>query len=314
MSETNSRIRTLLFVNKSKPEASKLAGEMEEELKKRRAASRFWFFERGLRENGGPPKIDFDDGGPWDLAFSLGGDGTVLYTARAAAPRGIPIIPVNLGTLGFIADVRREEWTEVLDKWMSGAAAVSRRLMLEVRVERREREVWKSCCLNDAVISASGIARLIRLTLLSPVLSSRGFTRLAQYRSDGLIVATPTGSTAYSMAAGGPILDPEIEGIIVNPICPFTLSNRPIIFPPGEGVAVEVEKEQRSGVLLTVDGQETWVLEPEDRIVMRAASFKALLVGSDRKAFYGALRNKLSWPAVPARPDSVDAAEEGVHA
>ncbi|MDR1420061.1 MAG: NAD(+)/NADH kinase [Treponema sp.] len=314
MAETNFRVRTLLFVNKSKPEASELAGEMKEELGRRRIASRFWFFERGAREDGGPPKIDFDNEGPWDLAFSLGGDGTVLYTARAAAPRGIPIIPINLGTLGFIADVRRVEWMEVLDKWMSGAAVVSRRLMLEVRVERRGREVWKSCCLNDAVISASGIARLIRLTLLSPALSSSGFTRLARYRSDGLIVATPTGSTAYSMAAGGPILDPEIEGIIVNPICPFTLSNRPIIFPPGEGVTIEVEKEQRSGVLLTVDGQETGALEPEDRIFMRAAPFKALLVGSDRKAFYGALRNKLSWSAVPLRADFEAAGEEGVHA
>jgi NAD+ kinase len=287
-------LRVLLFVNKSKPEASELAGEIEKELKRRRIVSRSWFFERGVRKDGGPLRIDFDDD-PWDLAVSLGGDGTVLYTARAASPRGIPIMPVNLGTLGFIADIRREEWAEALDKWIAGETLVSRRLMLEVKVERQGREVLKTYGLNDAVISASGIARLIRLTLLSETLSANEFTRLMQYRSDGLIAATPTGSTAYSMAAGGPILDPEIEGIIVNPICPFTLSNRPILFPPREGVIIEVEKEQRSGVLLTVDGQETEELLPGDRVSMREAPFKALLIGSGRKAFYRALRNKLSW-------------------
>ncbi|MDR2370994.1 MAG: NAD(+)/NADH kinase [Treponema sp.] len=287
-------LRVLLFVNKSKPEASELAGEIEEELGRRRIISRSWFFERGVRKDGGPLRIVFDDD-PWDLAVSLGGDGTVLYTARAASPRGIPIMPVNLGTLGFIADIRREEWAEALDKWIAGEAPVSRRLMLEVKVERQGGEALKTYSLNDAVISASGIARLIRLTLLSETLSANDFTRLVQYRSDGLIVATPTGSTAYSMAAGGPILDPEIEGIIVNPICPFTLSNRPILFPPGEGVVIEVEREQRSGVLLTVDGQETEELLPGDRVSMRKAPFKALFIGSDRKAFYRALLNKLSW-------------------
>ncbi|MDR0601488.1 MAG: NAD(+)/NADH kinase [Treponema sp.] len=314
MAETDSPVRVLIFVNKSKPEAPELAEEIGGELERRRVVSRFWFFERGARKDGGPLKIAFDNDGPWDLALSLGGDGTVLYTARAAAPRGIPIMPVNLGTLGFIADVRRGEWAEALDKWMSGAVPVSRRLMLEVRVERRGREIWKSCCLNDAVISASGIARLIRLTLLSGALSSRDFTRLVQYRSDGLIVATPTGSTAYSMAAGGPILDPEMEGIIVNPICPFTLSNRPILFPPKEGLVIEVEGEQRSGVLLTVDGQETEALEPEDRIFMREAPFKAMLVGSDRKAFYEALRNKLSWRGSPAQTEFGGVPGEDAHA
>jgi NAD+ kinase len=287
-------LRVLLFVNKSKPEASELAGEIEKELARRQILSRSWSFERGARKDGGPLRIVFDDD-PWDLAISLGGDGTVLYTARAVSPRGIPIMPVNLGTLGFIAEITRGEWAEALDKWIAGEALVSRRLMLEVKVERQGREVFKTCCLNDAVISASGIARLIRLTVLSETLSIKDFTRLVQYRSDGLIVATPTGSTAYSMAAGGPILDPEIEGIIVNPICPFALSNRPLVFPPREGVIIEVEKEQRSEVLLTVDGQETEELLPGDRISMREAPFKALLVAAGRKAFYRALQNKLSW-------------------
>jgi NAD+ kinase len=290
--------QVLLFVNTSKPEAAELASEMEREFEKRRIASRAWFFERGVRRDGGPLKIAFDGDGSWDLAFSLGGDGTVLYTARAVAPGGIPIMPVNLGTVGFIAEVYRGGWKDALDSWMDGTAVISKRLMLEVVVERQGREFFRSYCLNDAVISASGIARLIRISLLSETLSPDAYTRLVRYRSDGLIVATPTGSTAYSMAAGGPILDPEIDGIIITPICPFTLSNRPILLPPREGVIIEVEKEQRSGVLLTVDGQETEVLEPEDRILMREAPFKAMLVGSDRKAFYRALQTKLSWPGI----------------
>ncbi|GHU89345.1 hypothetical protein FACS189476_08130 [Spirochaetia bacterium] len=128
----------------------------------------------------------------------------------------------------------------------------------------------------------------------TPALSSE-YIRLGQYRSDGLIVATPTGSTAYSVAAGGPILEPEMEAIIINPICPFTLSNRPIVLPSKETVIVEVEKEQRSGVLLTMDGQVTQALEPGDRIFLREAPYQALLVASGRIAFYKALRTKLSW-------------------
>jgi NAD+ kinase len=121
---------------------------------------------------------------------------------------------------------------------------------------------------------------------------------MGQFRSDGLIVATPTGSTAYSVAAGGPILEPEMEAIIINPICPFTLSNRPIVLPPRETVIVEVEKEQRSGVLLTVDGQVTEPLEPGDRIYVREAPYQAQLVASGRIAFYQALRTKLAWSGV----------------
>jgi NAD+ kinase len=129
---------------------------------------------------------------------------------------------------------------------------------------------------------------------------------MGRYHSDGLIVATPTGSTAYSVASGGPILEPEMDAIIINPICPFTLSNRPIVLPSRETVIVEVEEEQRSGVLLTVDGQVTEPLEPGDRIYLRQASFKALLVASGRLAFYNALRTKLAWSGA--------AGERGGHA
>jgi NAD+ kinase len=123
--------------------------------------------------------------------------------------------------------------------------------------------------------------------------------RFGRYRADGLIVATPTGSTAYSVAAGGPILDPEMDAMILNPICPFTLSNRAIVIPPHETVIVQVEEEQRSEVLLTVDGQIVVPLEPGDRIAVRRAEKKALLVASDRSLFYRVLRTKLNWSGGP---------------
>jgi NAD+ kinase len=179
--------------------------------------------------------------------------------------------------------------------------------MLEITVERRGRVLPSSACLNDVVISASGIAKIIRLhaesDLRLPGVSPGEVSwealperfSLGHYRSDGLIIATPTGSTAYSAAAGGPILDQELEAIILNPICPFALSNRPVVLPSREKVVVEVEAEQRSGVLLTLDGQETKPLEPADRIHIAPAPYHAELIASDRRGFYQALRGKLNW-------------------
>jgi NAD+ kinase len=270
----------LLFVNFHKPHASDLADEIANELKRLDMEVIFFPFKGCL------DSILMEN---YSVAFSLGGDGTVLYAARTIAARGIPIFPINLGTLGFIAAVHPDEWLRVFHQWVQGDINISRRLMLEITVERRGKTIAQASCLNDAVISASGIAKIICLHVLDTQ------TPLGNYRSDGLIVATPTGSTAYSVAAGGPILDPEIEAVIINPICPFTLSNRPIVVPAQETIIVEVKKEQRSDVLLTLDGQVTEHLEPEDRVCIRQAPYKAQLIASDRRVFYNALRTKLNW-------------------
>jgi NAD+ kinase len=294
--------RALLFVNSHKAEAPALADEVARELTRLGIAAVPWPFggESGVPMGlvpRLPPDIDIEKG--FDLAFSLGGDGTVLYVARTIAPYGVPVFPINIGTLGFIAVVHPGEWRSVFEQWRRGAVGVSRRLMLEVSVERQGKTIARLSCMNDAVISASGIAKIIRLQVASDTKSSpdagRQYMRLGNYRSDGLIVATPTGSTAYSVAAGGPILDPEIEALIINPICPFTLSNRPIVVPAGETVIVEVEAEQRSGVLLTVDGQVTEPLEPNDRVFIRKADYEARLIASGREGFYKALQTKLNW-------------------
>jgi NAD+ kinase len=286
--------RALLFVNLHKSNAQGLADEIGEELKRNHIeACSFKFADNTDTDIKSHTQDHFD------LAFSLGGDGTVLYAARAMSPLGTPILPINLGTLGFIAAVYPDEWRLVFNQWLEGKGRVSRRLMLEVSVERHGRIAAQGYCLNDAVISSSGIARIIGLHVESE------YIRIGKYRSDGLIVATPTGSTAYSASAGGPILDPEMEALIINPICPFTLSNRPIVVPAKEAVIVKVEKEQRSGILLTLDGQVTEPLEPDDCVHIRQAPHDARLIGSDRSEFYKALCTKLSWPgsSTEARED-----------
>jgi NAD+ kinase len=287
--------RALLFINLHKTNAQALAGEMIRELERRHIEADSFTFEGGG---------DYTPEGSYDIAFSLGGDGTVLFTAREMAPLGVPILPVNLGTLGFIAAVHPDEWIPLFDRWLEEKAGISERLMLEVTVERRGQVIIRGGCLNDMVISASGIAKIIRLRVYSEMVFPHEYMRLGQYRSDGLIVATPTGSTAYSVAAGGPILEPEMEAFIINPICPFTLSNRPLVVPARERVFVELEAEQRSGVLLTLDGQVTEPLEPEDRISIRRAPYTARLVASDRRVFYTALRTKLNWSGTLGESDA----------
>ncbi|MDR0464295.1 MAG: NAD(+)/NADH kinase [Treponema sp.] len=290
----------VLFVNHHKKYAADLAVQIKAELENR--------------------KIDVDvistDGEPSaqkrDIAFSLGGDGTVLFAARCLSPLGVPILPVNLGTLGFIAEVEKEDWLNVFLKWDKGELPVSSRCMFNVTVLRNSAVISEKTCLNDAVVSASGIAKLIKLDVCiendqSRAKSDKQFTMeagiaLGSFRCDGLIISTPTGSTAYSMAAGGPILDPEMEAVIINPICPFALSNRPFVLPSRQKLLISVAKEQRSGVLLTVDGQDTLVLEYGDKVIIQQSDHPALLILAGKHTYYSALRNKLFWsPSLPER-------------
>lgn len=277
--------RAVLFVNLNKEHSSSFKEIIQNTLEKRGFAVTPFCFE------GRPSRLPSGD---WDIAFSLGGDGTVLFAARSVAPLGVPVFPVNLGTLGFIAGVRRDEWEGVFDQWQKGEAKFSPRSMLELYVERQGERLPGYNCLNDIVISASGIAKLIRLQVQLQG-SSGEHIELGSYRCDGLIFATATGSTAYSMAAGGPILDPEMEAVILNPICPFPLANRPLVLPSWQNLVVTVEDRQRSGVLLTVDGQDTFELKPLDRIIVSHAPYRAQLISMGPGAYYRALRAKLNW-------------------
>jgi len=275
-----------MFINGTKKHARDLELEIRQELA-------FLKIEADTFSFTGKPGFNTEEG--YDVAISLGGDGTVLSAARTISPLGVPIFPVNLGTFGFIAGIQPDQWREVFRSWLDGKALLSERLMLEIKVERDGVGFLSGCCLNDVVISATGIAKIIRLNVSYSDTSESCYTKLGQYRSDGLIVSTPTGSTAYSASAGGPIVDPELEALILNPICPFTLSNRPMVLPAGETVLVEVEENQRIGVLLTVDGQVSEKLKSRDRIYLKKAPYSCFLIESGRRGFYHSLRAKLGW-------------------
>ena len=275
--------RAILFVNHHKENAPAAAGEIRGELEGRGTAVTVCSVD--------DPSVP---DGAWDIGFSLGGDGTVLYAARKLAPADTPVLPVHLGTLGFLAGVEWKEWLSVYEQWLNHSARVSSRCMLGLSVYRGNTSVFNNACLNDVVISSMGRAKLIRLRLKTE-LSSGEYADLGCYRSDGLIIATPTGSTAYSMAAGGPILDPEMEALVISPICPFTLSNRPLVLPSRQTLLATVEKEQRSGIVLTIDGQDTFGMEPGDTIMINHYPHYARLITAGRSSYYSALREKLAW-------------------
>ncbi len=277
----NKLIRKILIIaNLHKAETESLIEEISSYMDERGIETQVFGFH-------GKPDVPSVDG--VDFVFSLGGDGTVLFSSRVLESRGIPILAVNLGAFGFITEITKEEWKSAFENYLTGELGLSRRVMVKVMVERGGRRIATLRGLNDAVISSSGISKIVKLNLYL------NKTSLGQYRADGVILSTPTGSTAYSLAAGGPILDPEIEAFILNPICPFTLSNRPIVISGNDVVFVNVEVEQRVEMLLSIDGQEVIPLQRGDNVIFEKSHSKTLLVRSDRRNFYEVLRSKLNW-------------------
>ena len=274
--------RVLLIANLDKEESNGLAAGIRTQLEQDGVELTVF----GYRAGATLPTLE-----GYDLAISLGGDGTVLFSARilSVGQHSTPILPVNLGDFGFITEVKSHEWYEEYKRFRSGDISAGRRLLLSVHIKRADKEIANFVGLNDAVISAAGISKLVRLSVY---LSD---TFLGNYRADGMIVATPTGSTAYSAAAGGPILHPEMEAIILNPICPFTLSHRPLVVPADEDVLIKLRRAQRTSVIITVDGQSEFPLRSEDRIEIRAHPGKAYIIRSHQRTFYEVLRRKLGW-------------------
>jgi len=224
-----------------------------------------------------------------DLAFSLGGDGTVLYSSRILVDFSIPIIPINLGTFGFITEVSKSEWQSAFEEYRSGLLGVSSRIMLSFSIFRNNKKIEQFIGLNDIVINADGIAKLLNLSV------DLNKDSLGIYRADGVIVATPTGSTAYSLAAGGPIIHPDMSSMILTPICPFSLANRPIVIPSSDRITIKVEREQRAQVILTVDGQIAFPLQAGDEIRITEFEKKINIIRSDKRSFYGVVKSKLGW-------------------
>ncbi|MBI9096081.1 MAG: NAD(+)/NADH kinase [Sphaerochaeta sp.] len=224
-----------------------------------------------------------------DLVICLGGDGTVLYCARYLQDLGIPILAINLGTFGYITEISVDEWEEAIEHYLKGRNSISRRLMVRVAVIREGERVFSGHGLNEMVVTSSGISKVINLSL------SIGQTQAGYFRADGLIIATPTGSTGYSLAAGGPILDVDLSALIVTPVCPFTLSHRPLVISGESKVSITILKGQRTGIMLSIDGQQTFTLHDEDVIIVEKSRSKALLVTSERRNYIEVIRDKLNW-------------------
>ena len=223
-----------------------------------------------------------------ELAIVLGGDGTLLSAARAVAGRAIPILAVNLGGLGFLTAIPVNVLFPELERALTGIHRLTRRRLLHVAVLRGESVVAEYEALNDVVIAKSSIARIVDLDVWA------GDTFVCEYKADGLIVSTPTGSTAYSLAAGGPIIFPTVSAVCITPICPHTLTNRPLIIPSDLPVRV-VSHMKDEDSFLTVDGQVGGALEPGDAVECTASKSEVLLVHPPDKTFFDVLRQKLKW-------------------
>ncbi|HNQ63171.1 MAG TPA: NAD(+)/NADH kinase [Syntrophorhabdaceae bacterium] len=218
----------------------------------------------------------------------LGGDGTLLSVARHGRENNVPILGVNLGSLGFLTEISVEEVPALINETLNDRFDISKRIMIDVSVNREGEKVFEFSILNDAVITKDALARIFDIeTYVND-------DYLATYRGDGLILSTPTGSTGYSLSAGGPILYPSLKNLIVTPICPHTLTNRPIILPENSTIrAILLSKDER--VVLTLDGQIGFPLEYGDEIVVKQSSHVVNLIKSSSKGYFEILRTKLKW-------------------
>ncbi len=223
-----------------------------------------------------------------DLLVVFGGDGTILRTARLVQERDVPIVGINLGVFGYLTEVNLGEMYSALESILAGDFQIEKRMMLDVEINGGEESPRNGTVLNDVVINRGNLSRIVEL---ETTVDGRYLTT---FKADGLIVATPTGSTAYSLAAGGPIVFPELYSIIINPICPHTLTNRPIILP--EGVEIKVTLwTLEEGATVTLDGQVSFTVKSGDTITIRKSSCITTLVSSPHRGYLEILRTKLGW-------------------
>lgn len=223
----------------------------------------------------------------------LGGDGTLLGAARRVGRYGVPILGVNLGGLGFLTEIPLRKLYPAVELMLEGQLEVETRLMLEAVVVRQGAETCRFLVLNDVVINKGPLARIIDLD----VFINEQF--LTTFRADGLIVSTPTGSTAYNLSAGGPILYPTMSSFILTPICPFTLTNRPILLPESHVVSITLSRRGEERVSLTFDGQVGFDLFQGDKVLIQKAKDKLKLIKSPDQSYFEILREKLMWGGAP---------------
>jgi NAD+ kinase len=223
-----------------------------------------------------------------DLILVLGGDGTMIATARMLGDSEVAVIGVNYGGLGYLAEFRIEELFTALESIVAGDYKLEKRVMLAVELRRGDELVTRNRVLNDVVMNKSALARIIQIeTYLNDQFVN-------SFRADGLIVSTPTGSTAYNLSAGGPIIFPTMNAVVITPICPFTLSNRPIVVPDGSVIEVRLMTENED-VALTLDGQVGFPIQARDRVIIRKSDTTFNLVQPKNRNYFDLLRDKLRW-------------------
>ncbi len=275
-----------IIFKRMRPEAAKLAQELKQWFEKRKIAV---FCEENIDNSGVSclyQKIDIPK--TVEAVIVVGGDGTFLSVARFIENRSTPIIGINLGGLGFLTEISADSCFKELEKILGGDFDIEERMRLRVSVMRSGKEVFSHRVLNDAVINKGALARIIDLQ------TTIDGHFLTHYRGDGLIISTPTGSTAYNISAGGPIVFPTAQAILITPICPFTLTNRPIVLPSHFTINVELA-EPASDVTLTCDGQVGCLIHPSDQLCITEASPPLRLIKAPDVDHFEILRTKLKW-------------------
>ncbi|HTG94095.1 MAG TPA: NAD(+)/NADH kinase [Pyrinomonadaceae bacterium] len=223
-----------------------------------------------------------------DLVLVLGGDGTMIATARMIRDSDVPVLGVNFGGLGYLAEFRIEELHSALEAILAENYRLDKRVMLSVELLRGHESITKNRVLNDVVINKSALARIIEIEAYF----NQQFVN--SFRADGLIVSTPTGSTAYNLSAGGPVIFPSMNAIVITPICPFTLSNRPIVVPDDADIELRL-KTDKEDVALTLDGQVGFALQVEDRVMIKKSNTTFKLIQPANRNYFDVLRDKLRW-------------------
>lgn len=276
--------KCVIVVNTNKEESSRIGRDIAFLLEEHDVGFAFYDFD------------GFSDDYPFegfDFIITLGGDGTVLYACRGCAPYGIPVFPVNLGEFGFIAGIQKDEWYDELVDFLEGKSKPVHRTMINFECWRNNEKIYENSALNDVVVSAKTAVR----TIITDV-HCKG-APLGRFKTDGLIVATATGSTAYSASAGGPIIDPELDALVLTPLNSFSLSARPIVFGSQSELDITIVPSRTKEAIVTYDGQEPFHLQAGDTVKIKKAPMDAVLIGSSVEKFFNALRFKLNWSGEP---------------
>lgn len=224
-----------------------------------------------------------------DLIIAIGGDGTILYASRIASGKGVPLLGINRGRLGFLADVRPEQMLDSVDHVLGGNYSTDSRLQLHASLIRPDGSESNSLALNDVVLQRRETGRMVDFE------TRVGDHYVNTHAGDGLVVATPTGSTAYALSCGGPIIEPQLDAFVIAPVCPHTLSDRPIVIPAHQAIEVRILEREDTKAEITVDGHSIGVFGPADRLLIKRAESRITLIHPPGYDFYGILRSKLFW-------------------